>query len=112
MMAPSDEPDRPVLRVGGSGWRALGLFWVCVLLILGGGAAILQKLGPPAPSAGRTVPLAVAASSAQDIVPSGTVQSETVPLATVPLATAPSAVKPAAQIPVPQFRSHRFRYRR
>jgi polysaccharide deacetylase 2 family uncharacterized protein YibQ len=29
------------------GWRALGLFWLAVVLIGGGGAGVLQVLGPP-----------------------------------------------------------------
>jgi polysaccharide deacetylase 2 family uncharacterized protein YibQ len=31
------------------GWRGLGWFWVAVLLALGGGAGVLQWLGPPPP---------------------------------------------------------------
>ena len=45
---------------GRAGWRALGLFWVVLLLALGGGAAVLQHLGPPQPNA---PPAAVAAVS-------------------------------------------------
>lgn len=30
-----------------SGWRALGMFWVVLLLLSGIGAAVLQSLGPP-----------------------------------------------------------------
>ena len=30
-----------------AGWRGLGLFWVLVLLLLGGGALWLDRLGPP-----------------------------------------------------------------
>ena len=32
-----------------AGWRGLGLFWLLVLLILGGGAVWLDRLGPPEP---------------------------------------------------------------
>jgi len=32
-----------------AGWRGLGLFWVLVLLLLGGGKLWLDRLGPPAP---------------------------------------------------------------
>ena len=32
-----------------AGWRGLGLFWVLVLLLLGGGALLLDNLGPPTP---------------------------------------------------------------
>jgi polysaccharide deacetylase 2 family uncharacterized protein YibQ len=31
------------------GWRGLGWFWLAVLLVLGGGAGVLQWLGPPQP---------------------------------------------------------------
>jgi hypothetical protein len=30
-----------------AGWRGLGLFWVLVLLLLGGAALWLDRLGPP-----------------------------------------------------------------
>lgn len=39
------------------GWRALGVFWVVVLLLLGGTVAWLNSLGPPEPMPG---PLAAA----------------------------------------------------
>jgi len=32
-----------------AGWRGLGVFWVLVLLLLGGGALWLDQLGPPEP---------------------------------------------------------------
>src|ERR1700722_1962815 len=32
-----------------SGWRGLGAFWLAVLVLLGGGGAVLQGLGPPPP---------------------------------------------------------------
>ena len=32
-----------------AGWRGLGLFWLLVLLVLGGGALWLDRLGPPEP---------------------------------------------------------------
>ncbi|MCO6420035.1 hypothetical protein JYK14_28345, partial [Siccirubricoccus sp. KC 17139] len=32
------------------GWRLLGLFWLVVLALLGGGAGALQWLGPPEPA--------------------------------------------------------------
>jgi len=32
-----------------AGWRGLGLFWVLVLLLLGGGGFWLDRLGPPGP---------------------------------------------------------------
>lgn len=32
-----------------AGWRGLGLFWVLVLLVLGGGGLWLDRLGPPDP---------------------------------------------------------------
>jgi len=32
-----------------AGWRGLGLFWVLVLLLIGGGAFWLDRMGPPEP---------------------------------------------------------------
>ncbi|MCE2762418.1 MAG: hypothetical protein LW713_15625, partial [Acetobacteraceae bacterium] len=32
-----------------AGWRGLGVFWVLVLLLMGGGALWLDQLGPPEP---------------------------------------------------------------
>lgn len=32
-----------------AGWRGLGLFWVLVLLLIGGGALWLDRMGPPEP---------------------------------------------------------------
>jgi polysaccharide deacetylase 2 family uncharacterized protein YibQ len=41
------------------GWRGLGWFWVAVLLLLAGGAGVLQVLGPPQPApAAKPVPVA------------------------------------------------------
>jgi polysaccharide deacetylase 2 family uncharacterized protein YibQ len=37
---------RPARRAG---WRALGIIWAAVLVVLSGGAAVLQVLGPPQP---------------------------------------------------------------
>lgn len=48
----------PPFRAGGgsisqgadvTGWRGLGTFWIAVLLLLCGGAVVLQTLGPPLP---------------------------------------------------------------
>ena len=39
---------------GRAGWRVLGLFWMVLLLALGGGAAVLQHLGPPPPVSMRS----------------------------------------------------------
>ena len=38
----------PETAIQGRGWQWLRLFWVGVLLLFGGGAVILQRLGPPA----------------------------------------------------------------
>ena len=41
----------PTARPAGArrpgGWRALGVFWVAVLALAGGGVAVLEHLGPP-----------------------------------------------------------------
>lgn len=49
----TDEPAR-----GSHGWRWLGLFWVLVILVFGGGALRLAALGPPERPA--AVPVAAA----------------------------------------------------
>lgn len=47
------------------GWRGLGLFWAALLLVLGGGWAVLQVLGPPSrpPVAGLAKPAPSAPAS-------------------------------------------------
>ena len=37
------------------GWRALGLFWLALLALLGGGMAVLQNMGPVPHAAGAAV---------------------------------------------------------
>lgn len=50
------------------GWRALGRFWVAVLLTLVGGAALLQFLGPPQPEPAAA--LAGGAGAIRSVLPS------------------------------------------
>ena len=52
-----------------SGWRGLGLFWLLVLLVLGGTALRLNRLGPPEPP--ETVAEAPQAPEALAPVPAG-----------------------------------------
>lgn len=51
----TDESSR-----GGHGWRWLGLFWVLVVLVFGGGALRLASLGPPERPSAAAVAVAVA----------------------------------------------------
>ncbi|MFL1462038.1 divergent polysaccharide deacetylase family protein [Roseococcus sp. DSY-14] len=46
------------------GWRALAGFWLVILLLLGGGAAVLAWLGPPGPRATAAAPEATPAPPA------------------------------------------------
>ena len=72
-----------------AGWRGLGLFWLLVLLVLGGGALRLDRLGPPEP-------LETVAEAPQ--APEALAQS---PAAEEPVAPpAPMAV-PVAETPAP-----------
>jgi len=48
-------------------WRALGAFWAVVLVTVGGGAAVLQVLGPP--PASRPTPTPVHATQTPPAVP-------------------------------------------
>ena len=41
---------KPLPRRILSGWRGLGVFWLMVALLLGGGAVWLNRLGPTAPA--------------------------------------------------------------
>lgn len=57
-------------REGMGGWRALLLFWVCILLLAAGGIGWLAWLGaPPAPPAALTAAPAKPAAMAADLPP-------------------------------------------
>jgi len=72
-----------------AGWRGLGLFWVLVLLLLGGGGFWLDRLGPPGPP--ETVAEAPETPEAPEAKP---------PEAPTAEAPAPApAPKPAAEAP-------------
>jgi polysaccharide deacetylase 2 family uncharacterized protein YibQ len=71
------------------GWRGLGAFWLAVLLLLGGGAAWLQMLGPPAP------PLHVEAARARPQVAAAAVA------ATASTAASAATASTAAPAPIP-----------
>jgi polysaccharide deacetylase 2 family uncharacterized protein YibQ len=68
------------------GWRALGVFWVVVLLLLGGTVAWLNSLGPPEPMPG---PLAAAEPATPPPAPES------------PPAAAPAPQPPPAAAPPP-----------
>lgn len=81
-------PPRPF-----TGWRGLGLFWLIILAILGGGALWLQALGPVAP-AESAPPQQAAVSPAPVADP---------PIIATPTRVEPSAPPPAAEAPTPSI---------
>jgi hypothetical protein len=84
-----------------AGWRGLGLFWVLVLLMLGGGGLWLDNLGPPDP---RQATVAEAAPSPAPAPIPAPAQAEPPPTpAPVPVAEtpAPPAATPEASPPPP-----------
>ena len=84
-----------------AGWRGLGLFWVLVLLLLGGGGLWLDNLGPPDP---RQATVAEAAPSPAPAPIPAPAQAEPPPApAPVPVAEtpAPPAATPEASPPPP-----------
>jgi uncharacterized protein len=81
-----------------AGWRGLGLFWVLVLLLLGGGALWLDRMGPPDPRE-EAVAEAPAAPEAEVTAPA-TAEPATPPTP-MPVAETP-APPAAAPAPSPQ----------
>ncbi|MBN9511415.1 MAG: divergent polysaccharide deacetylase family protein [Alphaproteobacteria bacterium] len=90
------------------GWRGLGWFWVAVLLLLAGGAGVLQVLGPPRPApAAKPVPVAAsvpppipAAPTAGLAQPQGPVPPGAVPPPD-PRLLEPSSMFPGGMLPHP-----------
>ena len=87
-----------------AGWRGLGLFWVLVLLVLGGGGLWLDRLGPPearealaeasgSPEAAATPPPLAEAEVPAAVIP------EPVPVAEAP--ALPAAAQPPARAEMP-----------
>ena len=72
-----------------AGWRGLGVFWALVLLLLGGGALWLDRLGPPKPH--ETVAEAPAAPEAAVPTPAEAELATPPAPIPVPLAEAPAA---------------------
>lgn len=79
-----------------AGWRGLGLFWVLVLLLLGGGGFWLDRLGPPGPP--ETVAEAPETPEAPEAKPPATPTAEAPAPEPTPAAEAPS---PSAPVPEP-----------
>ena len=77
-----------------AGWRGLGVFWVLVLLLLGGGGLWLDRLGPPDP---HEEVVAEAPPSPEPAAAPVAAEPET-PLAPTP---APVAETPAAPVAAP-----------
>ncbi|MBM3589366.1 MAG: divergent polysaccharide deacetylase family protein [Alphaproteobacteria bacterium] len=75
-----------------AGWRGLGLFWVLVLLLLGGGGLWLDNLGPPEP---REATMAEAAPSPEPAPAPAQAEPEAPP-APVPAPVAETPAPPAA----------------
>jgi polysaccharide deacetylase 2 family uncharacterized protein YibQ len=75
-----------------AGWRGLGLFWVLVLLLLGGGALWLDRLGPPEP---REETVAEALQAPEPSTPMPAAEEAAAP--TPPVAETPAP--PAATAP-------------
>ena len=78
-----------------AGWRGLGLFWLLVLLVLGGGALWLDRLGPPEP---REETVAEAPQAPDVSAPAPAVAEPATPPAPVVETPAPAAAAPE---PVP-----------
>jgi uncharacterized protein len=82
-----------------AGWRGLGLFWVLVLLVLGGSAVWLDRLGPPEP---REETVAEAAQAPDVSAPAPAVAEPATPPAPVAETSPPTAAAPEpAPAPVP-----------
>ena len=78
-----------------AGWRGLGLFWLLVLLVLGGVALWLDRLGPPEP---REETVAEAPQAPDVSAPAPAVAEPATPPAPVVETPAPAAAAPE---PVP-----------
>ena len=78
-----------------AGWRGLGLFWVLVLLLLGGGGLWLDRLGPPEP---REEAVAEATPSPEPAAEPAPVAAPVLSESTPPPAPAPA---PVAETPAP-----------
>ena len=82
-----------------AGWRGLGLFWLLVLLVLGGTALWLDRLGPPEP---REETVAEAPQAPDVSAPAPAVAEPATPPAPVAETPAPAAAAPEpAPAPVP-----------
>ena len=82
-----------------AGWRGLGLFWLLVLLVLGGGALWLDRLGPPEP---REETVAEAPQAPDVSAPAPAAVEPATSLAPVVETPAPAAAAPEpAPAPVP-----------
>lgn len=84
------------------GWRALGLFWVAVVVLAGGGAAWLARLGPPEPVVAAAAPAqpgtAAPLPATTEAAPPGAPADEPRVVASAP---APTVSAPGAS-PLPQ----------
>ena len=77
-----------------AGWRGLGLFWLLVLLVLGGVALRLDRLGPPEPHE----TMAEAPQAPEDLAPPPAAAEPVAPPAAT---TDPTSAPSVAQVVVP-----------
>lgn len=85
-----------------AGWRGLGLFWVLVLLLLGGGGLWLDNLGPPGPreaTVAEAAPAPVATPAPAQAEPEAPPAPAPAPVAETP--APPAATPEPAQAPQP-----------
>lgn len=82
-----------------AGWRGLGVFWVLVLLLMGGGALWLDQLGPPEPN--ETVAEAPAIPDAP-VTPPATAEPATPPAPAPTPAPVAETQAPPAPAPAPE----------
>ena len=88
-----------------AGWRGLGLFWVVVLLLLGGGGLWLDNLGPPGPreaTVAEAAPSPEPAPAPAQAAPEAPPAPAPAPVAETPTSPAGSPEPPPASQPPAQ----------
>ncbi|BDG74127.1 divergent polysaccharide deacetylase family protein [Roseomonas fluvialis] len=81
------------------GWRALGLAWAVVAVVVGGGAAILARLGPPVPAEPVVAAAPPGADASHATGPAATGEGTTPPASAAAPAATPTGVTPPAAMP-------------
>jgi polysaccharide deacetylase 2 family uncharacterized protein YibQ len=80
-----------------AGWRGLGIFWLLVLLLLGGGGLWLDSMGPPEPR--EAVAEAAPQPAPEPAPPPPVAAPEPAPVAETPPPPAPTPEPPPAPVP-------------